>query len=145
MGQGVSLATLISFIDYFFPSLSQYTKFVAPAIMFLFTAIGIFTNILPEPGHVYPVPNVTDLETELDGSGKFILKIAKLARNITIAVNWFIATTPYIWFYNATNTLTNIIYRFHFSASPPKNTGITPPQPYVVKIDPKGPDDKKPD
>ena len=101
-----------SWVTYMFPSLAEYTQFVAPALMVLIGAIGVFTNLLPKPNHAFLVPDTTSLETELQGNANFILKIAKFTRTFTVIVNWFLATAVYSWFYNSTNALSNMLPRF---------------------------------
>lgn len=103
---------IVSWVDHTFPSLSEYTKYVGPGLMTLFTLLGIFTNMLPEPGHHYPVPDTTELENELKDHGGFIIRIAKFTRSIVIVVNWFLATVVYEWFYTTTNRITDMLPRF---------------------------------
>lgn len=95
-----------------FPSLSEYVEYVGPVVVGLLTAIGIFTNLLPEPNTKYPVPDVTALETQLQGSGGFILKIAKWTRSLVIGINWFIATAVYAWFYNFLGLISRFVPKF---------------------------------
>jgi hypothetical protein len=101
-----------SWLEHTFPSLAEYTKYVGPAFMILLSAVGVFTDLLPEPNHKYPVPDVTELEAELQGSAGFILKLAKFTRSLTVSVNWFIGTAVYGWFYNFTNKISNFLPRF---------------------------------
>jgi hypothetical protein len=111
MDQLISLATIVPWIDYFFPSLSQYTKFVIPAFMAFATFMGIFTNYLPEPGTAYPIPDVSDLKVQLGDSGKFILRMAIWVRSVTIGINWFLASSVYKIFYTSTNAITKVLVR----------------------------------
>ena len=103
------IAVLSSWIVRLFPSLAEYTKYVGPAVLTSITALGIFTNLLPDPGRKYPVPDVSALETQLQGSAGFILRIAKFTRGLTIGMNWFIDTAVYSCFYNTTNTIASVI------------------------------------
>jgi hypothetical protein len=112
MDLSVFIVMIASWIEHRFPSLAEYTKYVGPALMMLISGVGIFTDMLPEPNHKYPVPDVTELQAELQGGAGFILKIATFTRSFTITVNWFIATAMYSWFYNFTNRVSAWIPRF---------------------------------
>jgi hypothetical protein len=100
---------LLSWITKKFPSLEQYTEYVIPIAIFSITAFGIFTNMLPKPGHKFPVPDVAELEKELQGGGGLIIRMAKFARTIVISTNWFLGTVIYSWFYNFTNRISTML------------------------------------
>jgi len=118
MDASLIIMMVSSWISHVFPSLAQYTKYVGPGLMALISGIGIFTNILPEPNHVYPIPDVKSLETELQGGGKFILKIAKFTRVTVIGTNWFIATALYSGFYNTTNAISGVLAKVKLAPKP---------------------------
>jgi hypothetical protein len=99
---------LASWLAKRFPSLQQYSEYVLPTFVFIATAFGIFTNMLPEPGHQYPVPDVAELEKELEGGG-IIIRFAKFTRRVVITINWFLNTIVYSWFYTATNKISTFL------------------------------------
>lgn len=103
---------LVSWITHKFPSLSEYAEYVGPALMAFITFIGLFTNLLPTPGHTFPVPDVAALELQLEGGGKFILRIAKFARSIVVSVNWFITTALYSGFYTFMTKVSAFLPKF---------------------------------
>lgn len=109
MDQLFDLTTIVSWIDYIFPSLSEYTKLVIPGFMIVATILGIFTKLLPLPNHHYPVPDLHDLEIQLGSSGNWILSIARFARSIAIGLNWFLASTMYASFYITTAKISNLL------------------------------------
>jgi hypothetical protein len=90
---------ILSWILYLFPSGGQYAKILIPVFMTLVTLLGMLPNILPEPGHIYPVPDVIALETELGTQKGVIVKLALFTRRLTVTINWFIATSLYTGFY----------------------------------------------
>lgn len=114
------LAIIGPWIVYLFPSSAQYVKYIGPALVGFATAVGIFTNLLPEPGHVYPVPDVKQLQAELEGNGGFILKIATFTRSLVIGINWFLATAVYAWFYNGTNRVSAVLAKVKLAPKPLK-------------------------
>ena len=117
------LITLFStWVTHMFPSLAEYTQYIAPALMALITGIGIFTNMLPEPNHIYPVPDTSSLEAELQGSGGFILRIAKFTRSLVIGWNWFLTTSIYSWFYTSTNAVSSILSKVKLAPKPIQKT-----------------------
>lgn len=118
MDAGFIIASLGSWISLIFPSLAEYTKYIGPGLMGFATVVGIFTNILPEPGHRYLVPDTKALETELQGSGGFILKIAKFTRVTVIGTNWFIATAVYSGFYKITNAISGVLAKVKLAPKP---------------------------
>lgn len=109
MDVSVFIPMIVSWIVHRFPSLSEYAEYVGPALMAIITCVGLFTNFLPSPGHTFPVPDVAALELQLEGGGKFILKLAKFARTLVISINWFLATAVYEWFYNFMGRLSKFL------------------------------------
>lgn len=103
---------LSTWVTHKFPSLREYAEYVGPGLTVLFTFLGVFTNLLPEPGHKYAVPNVADLELQLQGGGKFIVRIAKMARTVVISINWFVGTSLYSGFYTVANKVSKILPKF---------------------------------
>lgn len=102
----------------FFPSLEEYTQYLIPGLMSAAVVVGIFTNLLPKPGQKYLVPDTTALEIELQGSGGFILRIAKFARALMIGTNWFLGTGLYKSFYNATNVVSGVLSKIKLAPKP---------------------------
>lgn len=118
MDASVLIALLTQWVTHMFPSTAEYAAYIGPGLMMLVTGFGIFTNLLPEPGHKYPIPDVTALEAELQGNGSFILKIAKFARALCIGFNWFLAIPPYRIFYNTTNAITGVLSKVKLAPKP---------------------------
>jgi hypothetical protein len=112
------IASFSAWVSWMFPSLAEYTKYIGPILMGFVTGIGIFTNILPDPGHQYPVPDVTSLQAELQGSGGFILKIATFTRTTVVVANWFMATALYSGFYNTTNAVAGVLSKVKLAPKP---------------------------
>lgn len=109
MDPTLAITSILTLIIKLFPSLSEYSQYIISGAITLVTLIGIFTNILPEPGHKFTVPDIEALEAELQGQANFILNIAKFTRNLVIIVNWFINTSLYKGFYNTTNAITKLL------------------------------------
>ncbi len=109
MDPTLAITSILTLIIKLFPSLSDYSQYIISTAIALITFIGIFTNILPEPGHKFTVPDVEALKIELQGQANFILNIAKFTRNLVVISNWFINTSLYKGFYNTTNAVTKLL------------------------------------
>ena len=117
MGSGLTLIPILNWIDYLFPSLTTYTTTLGPLIVVLIGLASIFSNILPIPGMVYPVPDKLDIDIELQDSNILILYSAKVARVITIHINWIVSTTLYKGFFHSTKYTASIIVYMRLSKS----------------------------
>lgn len=99
--------------------MEQYTQYLIPGLMMTVSAVGIFTNLLPKPGQKYLVPDTAALEVQLQGSGGFILRIAKFARALMVGINWFLDTGMYKGFYNTTNAISGLLSKIKLAPKPP--------------------------
>ena len=87
-------------------------KLTAPLFLSYIASLGAVVAMLPDPNHVYPVPDVDDLKAELHQNGGVILRLATFTRSLTIGANWFLASPPYGWFYTLVTTLSSLFPRF---------------------------------
>ena len=135
MGPGLGVLSIIGWIDYFFPSLTAYTTIIGPIAVLLFGAISVFSDILPEPGYTFPVPDLDDLKIELSSANRFVFIITRMARKLTIRVNWVIGTMVYRWFYKLTKLIASFINYMKLARTVNNLQTINPPEPFIPKID----------
>jgi hypothetical protein len=95
MGSGLVFMPFVTWINYFFPSLSGYTHIIAPLLMVVLGFFSVATKIMPIPGHVFEVPDLESIDVELKDSSVLVLWSTKLTRVMTIGANWLISTKPY--------------------------------------------------
>lgn len=146
MGTDFGIVEVIQWVTYFFPSLSEYTTVLSPILVFIFSVVGVFSNILPEPGVTYPVPEISDIDSELKGRSRIIYRLTRIARWITIKVNAFICTSPYRWFHTGTTKVSHLIDRLKGGKKKVDGpTTITPIEPYKMKLKKLWSDKKKKD
>lgn len=136
MGTDVGIVEVFQGLAYFFPSLAQYTTILSPILVFVFSAIGIFSNILPEPGSKYPIPDIEDIESELAGKGKLIYRMVLISRWVMITVNQIIDTKVYYWFHTFTDTCSKFVARLKGEVKAKKLSKITKPKPHQIDIKP---------
>lgn len=133
MGANPNIVELMNWLSLVFPSLAQYSKVMMPMIIAIIGVISVFSNILPKPGELYPLPTLEDLEIEMKGNGRFTYATAKISRSITIFVNKIIATKCYDYFFKITKFCSIVIKKVKGQAGEEKAVGITTPKPYSFK------------
>lgn len=143
MGADLGIIEIVHWVTVLFPSLSEYAKIITPLFVITVSVIGIFSNILPEPGDTYPVPCLTDIDSELKGHGRIIYRLTRISRQVTILMNKVICTKPYKWFYYTTVFCSTIITHLRGGELKSKFKPITKPKPYKMDLD-KYRDDTKP-
>ena len=100
MEPGFDLFSVLDLLVQEFPSLDNFVHVILPIVMGVFTLLSMISKIMPAPGTVYPIPDVSDLQAELGQDGpKFFLKLAKMTRAVVIMINWFIRTSLYALIY----------------------------------------------
>lgn len=134
MGSEINLIDIVQWVTTMFPSLSQYTKIFMPALVMIATTLGVFSDILPEPGQPYPVPDLVDLDIELKGKGRVIYTLVRISRWITIHTNRFINSKAYNSFYRFTNFCSTLIRKVKGQEAKVAAAPISTPKPYRFKI-----------
>jgi hypothetical protein len=129
MGPDLGLLELIRWFTVTFPSTAEYTSIMMPMIIFGFSIVNIFSNILPTPGDKYQVPELDDIETELDGVHSVLRVLAKMSRRLTILANRVVGSRVYVWFYNATKLCAKILRRLK-GGTDGESKPITKPKPF---------------
>lgn len=129
-----SIVELVHWMSILFPSFSQYTKIVTPLVVFGISVIGIFSNILPKPGELYPIPSLDDLAAELKDRSRLIYFITRISRKVSILTNKVIVTRPYKWFYLTTTFLSNLFNRLRGIKAKSGSISITQPKPYKIRL-----------
>ena len=135
MGPDLGIIEIVHWVTIMFPSLSEYTKIITPILVFTVSVIGIFSNILPEPGKTYPIPDIDDLDTELKDQGRIVYRLTRISRSVTIRVNKIISSTPYKWFHKTTTFCSNMINRLRGRGMKSSIMKITKPKPYKIDLD----------
>ena len=136
----VSIVQIIRWIVYFFPSFYDYAKIIAPILILSVSIAGVFMNIIPSPGQIYPVPSIEDIEIELKDK-KLIYKLTLLTRNITLKINYVIESKPYKWFYKIASFIYRIVNKIKGNSSKKTDISITKPQVFKIEFD--RPENKK--
>ncbi len=145
MGVDVGLLEVSHWITIVFPSLSTYTKLITPAIFVLFSVFTFFSNIIPEPGHIFPIPSDDDIKAELKHKGRIVYTLTRVSAEITQGVNRVIKTRFYKFVYMFITLGAKIIGRIKGDKSKGKIKQITKPKPYKVDLDTfSSIDDKQP-
>lgn len=134
MGQDLGVVEIVHWMTYVFPSLSEYTKIIMPLLIFAISAIGVFSNVLPEPGTLYPVPQSEDLAAELHDKGWFVYRLTLLSRKLTILANKVVASKPYAWFHRFTEICSNLLSRVRGESLKSEDVKITIPKPHVIDM-----------
>jgi len=105
---------------------------VGPILILTLSMTTVFFNILPDPGQVYPVPCVKDIDVTLRHR-RVTRHVTMMARNVTIRINYIICSKPYLYFYKFIRVLYLIITKI--KGDPVKRTGVSITKPEVFKID----------
>jgi hypothetical protein len=132
MALEIGIVQIVQWVTYVLPAFTDYVKLFAPIIIVTVSLSGTFFNILPDPGQVYPVPCVKDIEDTLSNR-KIILTLTKMSRNMTIRINFVICSKPYVYFYNIVKFIYKIIIKV--KGEPERKTSINITQPEVFTID----------
>lgn len=134
MGQDMNIADLMSWLSNVFPSLSQYIKIVMPLLVMIVSVIGIFSDILPKPGDVYPVPDIQDIDAELKGKGRIVYRLVRISRYITTKINRVVISKPYEMFYRFTKICAVLLRKIKGQEATPDAVEITKPKPYRMRF-----------
>lgn len=137
MGPGLSMLSILTWIDYFFPSLTVYTETIGPLVVVMFGIVSVFSDILPKPGYSFPIPDIEDLEVELMSVHRLIFFFSKIARRITLVVNKITNSNSYRGFYKGTKVISKMVGYLRLAKSVSKLQTIAPPDPFVPKSTPE--------
>ena len=127
MGSMLGIMPFINWINYFFPSLTDYTHFIAPLVMVFVGLFSISSRILPHPGHLFDVPDVDAIEAELGKGNPFILFATKMTRVISVGINRLLSSKSYAVVYNVVQRL-KVNFRLKKNL---RNGGISLPEKYI--------------
>jgi hypothetical protein len=131
MEPGFGILSGLRWVEYFFPGLSDYIEIIAPIFFVALGLLSVFSDIIPHPNHKYPVPEKIDLELDMEDNSKFVIFISKLARLITIGINWYISTFVYKWFYKMTKFGAAFVGHLKMVRNIKRIKQISPPEPFV--------------
>jgi len=130
----VSIVQIIRWIVYFFPSVYDYAKIVAPILILFVSTTSVFMNIIPSPGQIYPVPSREDIELELKDKA-VIYRLTLFTRYITLKVNAVVKSRPYKWFYKIASLITRVVNKIRGVSSKKTDISITKPGVFEIEFD----------
>lgn len=131
MGSWITMMPVINWVNYFFPSLTDYTHIIAPAFMVLFGLLSVFSKILPRPDHRFDVPDLRSIEAELKANHRILYYITRMSRRMTIGFNWVISTRPYKVMYQVVQRISYITRLGRVPKGHQARASITLPEKYV--------------
>lgn len=131
MEPGFGLISGLRWAEYFFPGLSDYIEIIGPIFCVVLGLVSLFSDIIPIPGHKYPVPDKVDLELDMEDNSRIVLFISKVARLITIGVNWYLSTFVYKWFFKLTQFGASFIRHLKMIKNVKSIKKISPPEPFI--------------
>lgn len=134
MALEIGIVQIVQWVTYVLPAFTDYVKLFAPMVIVTVSLSGMFFNILPDPGQVYPVPCVRDIETAL-GHRKIVVKLTKMSRNMTIRINYIICSKPYVYFYNTVRIIYKIIMKVKGEPERKKTIHITQPEVFTIDFE----------
>ena len=137
MGLNIDMSMIIGWVTYLFPTTAEYIKVLVPLVILLLNVLGIFSNLLPEPGKMYRLPTREDLESELKPNGIIVYRMTVVSLVITRWINRIICSKLYYWFYHTTMTVSRIVKAFRGTKPKSGKIKISPPKPYRIDFDRK--------
>jgi hypothetical protein len=135
MGFSLGILSILTWIDYFFPSLTVYTNTIGPFFVLIFGIVSIFSDILPKPGVLFYVPELEDINIELKSSGYIVIVLSKMARRLTIVVNTILLSKPYETFYKISKYFTGAISYIKMSRNKTIVNKVSPPKEFDSNFD----------
>mgnify|MGYP003385492853 CR=1 FL=1 len=115
MRAAMGIMGIIAWINFFFPKIAFYTNIIGSFFVFLFGIVSILTDSFPPPNHKFNIPDKEDLYIELYRKKKLVYYISRIARKMTIFVNWFMSSYPYIGFYKTTRYISSLMIRIRLT------------------------------
>lgn len=126
----VGIFELVGWVSFVFPTMAGFLKTMVPLLFCAISVIGVFSNILPEPGVIYEVPTLDEIELELKHRSRLIYWLTCISRQITVGVNRLTQSRVYWLFYAWTNLCSRLVEYFRGGIRKSKFIKLSDPTPY---------------